>query len=100
MTRKAKRFVRFRKSSFSSLIPHPSSLELRDRGFRRRLFLERGQNFLDQSVRGDAVFLSQQRDRAVFDKFIRPTNPRHRSVDLLRVEMLHDRATETIVQNV
>ena len=46
------------------------------------------------------MLLSQDRDRAVLDELIRPADAHHRGVDHLRVQMFHDRAAETVVQNV
>src|SRR6266481_6337586 len=48
----------------------------------------------------DAGFLSQQRNGAVLDKLIGPTDANDRCVDHLRMQMLHHRAAETVVQNV
>src|SRR5438128_360390 len=100
MMRRAKRFVGFRKSSFSSLIPHPSSFRSRDTGFWCRLLFQQWKNFFDQRVGGNSVLLSQERNRAVFDELIRPTNSRNGSIDLLRMQMFHDRAAEAIVEYV
>ena len=36
----------------------------------------------------------------MFDKLIGPTDPYHRCIDHLRVQMFHHRAAETVVQNV
>jgi hypothetical protein len=46
------------------------------------------------------VFLSQDWDGAVFDELIGPTDPYHRRIDHLRVQVFHHRAAETVVQNV
>src|SRR5438105_13150331 len=77
-----------------------SAPQLGDAGFWRGFFLEQGQNLLDQRVGGNSDLLSQERNRAVFDELIRPTNASNRSIDLLRMEMFHYRATETVVENV
>ena len=58
------------------------------------------QHFFNERIRGDAVFLSQRGDVAVFDEFIRPANADHRCVDVMRIEMLHHGAAETVMQNV
>ena len=36
----------------------------------------------------------------MLNELIRPPNPDHRRVDHLRIEMLHDRAAEAVVQDV
>jgi hypothetical protein len=46
------------------------------------------------------MLLAQDRNGAVFDELIGPADADDRGVDHLRVDMFHDRATETVVQNV
>src|SRR5205814_359366 len=47
-----------------------------------------------------AVFIAPDRDRSVFDALIGPADADAGRVDHLAVEMLHDRASETVVQHV
>ena len=46
------------------------------------------------------MFLAQDRDRAVFDEFIRPSDTHNRRADHLGIQMLHDGTTKTVVQHV
>src|SRR5437899_547303 len=45
------------------------------------------------------MFFAQNGDRAVLDEFIWPTNTHDRGIDSLGMQMFHDRAAKTIVQN-
>src|SRR5438067_13921411 len=103
MIRSAKAFVRVRKSSFSSFIPHPSTFP-RSRSTRTRfgavLFLQERQHLLHQRVRGDAVFFAKDGNGSVLDELVGPADPDDGRVDHLGMEMLHDRATKTVVQDV
>src|SRR4051812_26395122 len=74
----------------------------RSRGARLcfRVFpLQKRQDLFHERIRGDAVLLAEDWDRAVLDKLIGPANAHHRGIDHLAVQMLHDRATEAVVQN-
>ena len=46
------------------------------------------------------MFFAQDRDVAVLDELVGPADPHDRRVDHLRVEMFHDRAAKTVVQDV
>ena len=46
------------------------------------------------------MLLSQDRDRAMLDELIGPTNANDRCGDSCIRQMLHDGATETVVENV
>ena len=46
------------------------------------------------------MLLPQDWDGAVFDELIGPTDPHHRRIDHLRVQIFHHGAAETVVQNV
>ena len=46
------------------------------------------------------MLLSQDRNGAMLDKLIRPANSDDWRVDHLRMQMLHHRATKSVVQNV
>src|SRR5438874_3348334 len=72
---------------------------LGNRRLKLRLFVQQRQNFFYQCIGGDAVFLPQDWNRAMLDELIRPAYAHHRRVDHLRVQMFHDRAAETVVQN-
>src|SRR5205085_2419335 len=96
----AKAFVRLRKSSFSSFIPHPSTLPSRDRRTIAGFALQQRQYFLHQRVRRDAVLLPQDRNGSVLNELVGPTDPDDWRIDHLRMEMLHDGAAETVMQDV
>ena len=74
-----------------------SAAQLRDARFRCWFFLQQRQNFFDQRIGGDAVLFSQERNGTVLDEFVRPTNSDNRRIDLLRMQMLHHRATEAVM---
>ena len=66
----------------------------------RRCFLsQEGEHFLNQSVRRDAVFLAQDRNRPVLDEFIGPADAQDRRIDPLRMQMLHHGTAEAVVEN-
>src|SRR5882724_5500313 len=58
------------------------------------------QHLFHQCVRSDPMFLAQNWDAAVFDELIGPSDANDRGVDHLRMQMLHYRTAETVVQNV
>src|SRR5204863_366873 len=82
---------------FVAPVADPNSSRSRpDAGF----FSQEREYFFHQRVRSNAMFLSQDRDGAVLDKLIGPSDADHWSVDHLRMQMLHHRTSEAVVQNV
>ena len=63
-------------------------------------FFKSGSDLFHQRVAGQAVLLAQDRNGAVLDELIGPADAHDRSVDHLRVQMLHDGAAEAVVQDV
>src|SRR5437016_4838890 len=69
-------------------------------GFCGRFLPKQGESFFDQGICRNAVFLAQNRDGTVLNKFVRPSNPHDRRSNGLRIEMLHYGTAETVMQNV
>src|SRR4029453_6072151 len=65
-----------------------------------RFFPKERQNFFHHCVGGDAVFFSEEWNGAMLNEMIGPTYAHFRRVNHLRVQMFHDRAAKTVVQNV
>ena len=85
------RFRKRRRPSLSIRPPMAVSLD----------FLRRsGSTFSTSASAVMPCFFAQDWNGAVLDELIGPTDPHHRRVDHLRVQMFHHRAAETVVQNV
>src|SRR5947209_5400839 len=77
------------------------SLSLSGRGWPDAgFFSQEREYFFHQRVGSNAMFLSQDRDGAVLDKLIGPSDPNDWRIDHLRMQMLHHRTSEAVVQNV
>src|SRR5436190_9008632 len=79
------------------------STSRQSRGARVRfcvLPLQKREDLLHECVRRNAVLLSKDWYRAVFDELIGPADPHYRRIDHLAVQMLHDGAAEAVVQDV
>src|SRR5882724_9760187 len=80
-----------------------ASISRHSRGARVRfcaLPLQKREDLLYECIRRNAVLLSKDRDRAVFDELIGPTNPHYRRIDHLAVQMFHNGAAKAIMQDV
>src|SRR6186997_484176 len=67
---------------------------------RWRLLAQERQHFFNQRIGGEAVFAAQDRNRTMLDELIGPPDSHHRRVNVLTVEMFHNRAAKPIVQYV
>src|SRR5437870_13737218 len=79
------------------------SISRQSRGARVRfcvLPLQKRQDLLVECIRRNAVLLSKDWYRAVFDELIRPANPYYRRIDHLAVQMFHDGAAKAVMQDV
>src|SRR6266496_5742787 len=66
-----------------------------DSGF----FAQQRQHFFHKRLTCDAVFFAQDRNGAVLDELVRPTDAHNWRIDHLRMQMFHHRAAKPVIQN-